>query len=318
MEIRLLSLVFYRLIYSLTTTILIVLIVTTIPLDAKSDKLVEIYKKEKRYELFLDARSFSQGEVIHLRLKPAKPGIFKENFKVIADNVEIPLATQGENKIGFIPIPPERNLNPMIIELHSKILFVRSGFKKYEIDIHKTDFLVIKKQSISLNKKFTTKKLPQDTLDFIKECTEAKIKAFSTSTDLQFSSGFVDPVKYVHFTSPFYVRRDYNNKKGRPHGGLDYRGKEGTSIFAIQDGTVVLARPMYYEGNFTIIDHGNKIFSFYMHQSEIQVKPGDKVKKGDTIGKIGSTGMSTGPHLHLGVKVNDVLVNPLGILAFRD
>jgi murein DD-endopeptidase len=77
---------------------------------------------------------------------------------------------------------------------------------------------------------------------------------------------------------------------------------------------VILARPMYYEGNFTVIDHGLELYSLYMHQSEILVKTGDKVKKGDLIGRIGSTGMSTGPHLHLGLRVLGTMIDPLSVV----
>jgi murein DD-endopeptidase MepM/ murein hydrolase activator NlpD len=75
---------------------------------------------------------------------------------------------------------------------------------------------------------------------------------------------------------------------------------------------------MYYEGNFTIIDHGNKIFSYYMHQSKLLVKSGDKISKGQIIGHIGSTGMSTGPHLHLGFKIGETVINPESVLFLSD
>lgn len=287
-------------------------------LPAKEEKLTYIHKKEKNFEFHLKARNFAQGEIIKVKIKPLKDGIFSDKFQLIADGKAIALSPIRGEMVGFIPIHPERKPGSMLIELHSKLLFVKRGMKKYEIDIGATDFLVIKKQSITLDKKFTQKQYDAKTLQFIQECTQAKTQAFASKTSLQFQSGFQYPVSTVSFSSPFYVRRDYNNKKGRPHGGVDFRGKAGTPIFAINDGTVVLARPMYFEGNFTIIDHGNQIFSFYMHQSELLVKPGQIVKKGQKIGLIGSTGMSTGPHLHLGVKIADTLVQPLALLAFKD
>lgn len=287
-------------------------------LSANGESLSLIHKKEKNFDLQLQARRFAQGEVIRIQIDPTNPGLFEEKFRVFADGREVNLAPWDRARVGFIPIGPERKPGAMVVEVQSKKAFRKTGLKKYEIDIHKTDFLVIQKQSITLDKKYTQVYYPPETLKFIQDCTHAKNQAFASVTPLQFQSGFRDPVSVVHYTSPFYVRRDYNKQKGKPHGGLDYRGKSGTPIFAIQDGTVVLADKMYFEGNFTILDHGNRIFSFYMHQSEILVKPGDKVSKGQVIGKIGSTGMSTGPHLHLGVKIDGVLVNPLALLAFRD
>lgn len=286
-------------------------------LFANETKGEVIVKSEKNYELILTARKFAQGEVILVKIHPKKKAVVNLELRLNADGKEIPLSTVGVDRIGFIPISPERNSSSMILELFSKLLFVKYGSKKYEIEIHKTDFIVIKKQSLKLDNKYTDKVLPEKTLKFIEQCTIAKNKAFSSNINLQFKEGFDYPVKNVFLTSPFYVRRDYNKQKGRPHGGLDFRGNLGTSIYAIQDGTVVLAQEMYYEGNFTIIDHGNRIFSFYMHQSEIVSKVGDKIKKGDLIGKVGSTGMSTGAHLHLGIKINDILVNPESILFIR-
>jgi biotin carboxyl carrier protein len=288
------------------------------PLSSKSSELVKIEKVEKKYKLELVARKFAQGEVIFVKIKAIKPGLIEENFKLLADGKEVILTDLDPDRIGFLPIGPERKPGPMILELQSKVLFVKTGVKRYQIEIGKTDFLVIKKQSLQIDKKYTDKKYTPEQLKFIEECTKAKNLAFASESPMQFRKGFANPVKTVYITSPFYVRRDYNNQKGRPHGGLDFRGQSGTPIYAIQDGTVVLAQPMYFEGNFTIIDHGNRIFSFYMHQSEIGVKVGDRVKKGDEIGKIGSTGMSTGPHLHLGVKINDTLVNPESVLFLKE
>lgn len=295
-----------------------ILLHPSLSLSSKKLNGVLITKSEKNYDLQLKARNFAQGELILVKIIPKKKAVVDLELKLTADGEEIPLSTVGVNRVGFIPISPERTPGPMLIELFSKILFVKYGSKKYQIDVQKTDFIVIKKQSISLNKKYTSSNLSKETYQFIEDCTKAKAKAFSSNTEFQISSGFINPVKSVYITSPFYVRRDYNKKKGRPHGGLDFRGAKGTDIFAIQDGTVVLAREMYYEGNFTIIDHGNKIFSYYMHQSKLLVKPGDKVKKGMKIGKIGSTGMSTGPHLHLGFKIGSTILNPESVLFLTE
>jgi murein DD-endopeptidase MepM/ murein hydrolase activator NlpD len=119
----------------------------------------------------------------------------------------------------------------------------------------------------------------------------------------------------IFVTSPFYVKRYYHpSSPGKPHGGVDLRGKPGVPIYALQDGKVVIAERMFYEGIFTVIDHGSKVFSLYMHQSKLHVKEGDFVRAGEKIGEVGSTGISTGPHLHLGLKVDGEIMNPLSIL----
>lgn len=276
-----------------------------------------VKKEEKNFSLLLEARRFGRGEAIFFRLTPKDRKWINESFKVVWMGKDVILTKQGSSFIAFFAISPDFPGGPMTLDIHSKIFFVKRGTKTYQIDLEPTKFQVIKKHTITVDKKFVTDELSPETLEFIKECKKAKEQAFASDTKLQFADKFRNPLDSIHITSRFYVRRDYNNKKGRPHGGVDFRGKTGTSVLAIQDGTVVLAQKMYYEGNFTIIDHGHKIFSFYMHQDEIKVKVGDKVKKGQIVGTVGSTGMSTGPHLHLGAKIADTLVDPLSIIAIQ-
>ncbi|TGM02095.1 M23 family metallopeptidase [Leptospira jelokensis] len=277
-----------------------------------------VKKEEKNFSLLMEARRFTRGEVIFLRLTPKDKKWINESYKVSWLGKDVILTKRESSLIAFLPISPDTPAGAMTLEIVSKIFFVKRGQKQYQIILEPTKFQVIKKnQQIKVDEKFVTKELSKEILDFIQECKNAKELAFAKSSPLQFQKNFKNPLESIFITSKFYVRRDYNNKQGRPHGGVDFRGKTGTPIYAIQDGTVVLAQKTYYEGNFTIIDHGNKIFTFYMHQDEIKVKAGDVVKQGQQIGTVGSTGMSTGPHLHLGAKINGVLVDPLSLIALQ-
>jgi len=95
------------------------------------------------------------------------------------------------------------------------------------------------------------------------------------------------------------------------HSGLDLASPEGTPIHATNDGTVVLARELPISGNVVAIDHGDGVVSLYFHQSKILVHDGESVKRGDIIGRVGTTGLSTGPHLHWEMRVDGVPTNPL-------
>ncbi|MDZ4725194.1 MAG: M23 family metallopeptidase [Leptospira sp.] len=276
-----------------------------------------VKKEEKNFTLTLEARRFGRGEAIFFRLTPKDQKWINETFKVVWMGKEVILTKQAKSFIAYFAISPDFPGGPMTLDIHSKIFFVKRGTKTYQIDLEPTKFQVIKKNTLKVDNKFVTEELSPETLEFIKQCKQTKEQAFGQNSKLEFNQTFNMPLDAIHITSRFYVRRDYNGKKGRPHGGVDFRGKLGTPIRAIQEGTVVLAQKMYYEGNFTIINHGNKIFTFYMHQNDIKVKVGEKVKKGQIIGTVGSTGMSTGPHLHLGAKVNDTLVDPLSLIALR-
>ncbi|AOP35767.1 hypothetical protein A0128_19135 [Leptospira tipperaryensis] len=277
-----------------------------------------VNKKEALFVFSIQGRKFAQGELLLLKLTPEKTILSKlDRIKILWEKKEIPYTKKESVFYAWIPISPEFDKKSGILEIQDKNLFRKNDFKEYEIPIQKTNFSETKVSSLTMDKKYTSEVLPQETLDFIADCSKSKAEAFQTKTDLQIESDFVFPVQEVHFTSPFYKRRVYNKTKGKAHGGVDFKGGIGTQIYAINDGTVILSRPMYYEGNFTVIDHGLEVYSLYMHQSELNVKVGDKVKRGDPIGKVGSTGMSTGPHLHLGMRVRGTLVDPRSVLGLR-
>jgi murein DD-endopeptidase MepM/ murein hydrolase activator NlpD len=112
--------------------------------------------------------------------------------------------------------------------------------------------------------------------------------------------------------SPFGVQRLHNGKPtGNYHRGVDQRGPNGRPIVAAASGVVRIARMFNVHGGTVGIDHGQGLTSIYIHMSKIAAEEGAMVKKGDVIGYIGSTGFSTGPHLHWGINVHGVPVQPL-------
>lgn len=115
-------------------------------------------------------------------------------------------------------------------------------------------------------------------------------------------------------SDPFGPRINPVTHKKGSHTGIDIAASTGTPIHAAGDGIVLLAgysAPWGAYGNLVLIDHGNGVISLYGHQSKVAVSQGDKVKAGQVIGYVGSTGWSTGPHLHFEIRVNDQPVNPL-------
>ena len=112
-------------------------------------------------------------------------------------------------------------------------------------------------------------------------------------------------------TSPFGVKRLHNGKStGEYHGGVDQRTPEGEPIRAVAAGTITFAKQFNVLGNAVGIDHGQGLESMYLHMSRLMVAPGAAVQRGDILGYAGSTGRSTGPHLHWVLYVNGVNVNP--------
>ena len=108
----------------------------------------------------------------------------------------------------------------------------------------------------------------------------------------------------------FGRRRILNGIPKSPHGGQDYTAPAGTPVKAIGGGTVRIARDFYYSGLTLLVDHGAGLVSVYMHLEKMLVAEGESVAGGQVIGRVGSSGRATGPHLHLGVRLFEQRVDP--------
>jgi murein DD-endopeptidase MepM/ murein hydrolase activator NlpD len=106
----------------------------------------------------------------------------------------------------------------------------------------------------------------------------------------------------------------FNGQPRSPHSGADLRARTGTPILAANRGRVVLAKDLFYSGNAVFIDHGYGLYTTYLHLSEIGVKVGDIVERGQQLGLAGATGRVTGPHLHWGVRLLDARVDPFSLV----
>ncbi len=122
------------------------------------------------------------------------------------------------------------------------------------------------------------------------------------------------PLGRLSISTPFGAKRIINGKRRSIHWGTDFRAPKGTPVFASLSGKVVLAKNLYFTGNTVIIDHGLGIHTLYAHLSKILVREGQFVKAGQVIGKVGSTGRSTGPHLHFGFYVEGVKADPMLVM----
>jgi murein DD-endopeptidase MepM/ murein hydrolase activator NlpD len=142
-----------------------------------------------------------------------------------------------------------------------------------------------------------------------------KNKAFSHFMPVpQWSGNFVTPVD-AKPTDSFGMSRVLNEELSSTHRGTDFPLKEGEPVVVSNSGRVVLAQELFYEGNCVVVDHGQRLFTIYMHLSKIQVKTGDKLRKGERLGLSGQTGRVTGPHLHMGVRWNGAYLDPTKLMG---
>jgi murein DD-endopeptidase MepM/ murein hydrolase activator NlpD len=168
------------------------------------------------------------------------------------------------------------------------------------------------KVELSVDQKFT-----EPTPEQVKEIDESKkVKEEylnRVSPEREWAGRFVAPAD-APISDVFGSERIFNGKTSSPHQGLDFRVPTGTPVAAMNDGTVLLARPLYYEGNFIVLDHGQGLLTLYLHLSEFKVKEGDVVKRGQEIGLSGGTGRATGPHLHVAVRWQGTYLDPARLI----
>ncbi len=134
-----------------------------------------------------------------------------------------------------------------------------------------------------------------------------------------FKNKFINPLENAIVTGVYGSQRILNGKPKWPHYGIDFAAKEGTEIKAMLSGVVTLVEPdLFYTGGTLIFDHGHGVSTLYMHMKKILVKKGQKVRQGDTIGTVGSTGRSTGAHLDVRLNWFNVRLDPATVLDIKN
>ena len=131
-----------------------------------------------------------------------------------------------------------------------------------------------------------------------------------------FKNKFIVPIENTIISGVYGSQRILNGEPKWPHYGLDFAADEGTTIKAMLDGIVTLAEPdLYYTGGTLMFDHGHGISTIYLHMQKLLVKKGQKIKQGDVIGTVGSTGRATGPHLDIRLNWFQTRLDPETVLS---
>ncbi len=242
--------------------------------------------------------NFEQGSFI---LGKAEPG-----SKVVVDKKKVKVTKDGYFVFG---LGRDRKNDVIIKVVKDKKLevFEKKVFKR-KYKIQRIDGLPEKKVTP-----------PKEVYERIKKENKIIHKARSINSDLTFfTKKFISPLEKSIVTGVYGSQRILNGKPKWPHYGIDFAAKEGTKIRAMLDGTATMVEPdLFYTGGTLIFDHGHGISTLYMHMKDIYVKKGQKVKQGDVIGTVGSTGRSTGPHLDIRLNWFDVRLDPATVLKLN-
>jgi murein DD-endopeptidase MepM/ murein hydrolase activator NlpD len=166
--------------------------------------------------------------------------------------------------------------------------------------------------TIEDKRKVNPEKRDLERIDREQKRIDAALRHWSDATVM--SLDFRKPVDGP-LSSPFGLRRYFNDQPRKPHSGLDIAAEAGAPIKAPAAGTVIDTGDFFFNGNTVFIDHGQGLITMYCHMSRIDVKPGQRVATGEVIGAVGMSGRVTGPHLHWSVSLNDARVDPLLFLG---
>jgi hypothetical protein len=163
--------------------------------------------------------------------------------------------------------------------------------------------------------------LPKDKVDLDEDslirvkAEQARVRTVleAVSERRLWASDFLRPVDGP-VTGAFGRQRIINGQAKNPHNGEDIAAPLGADVVAMNDGVVCLIADHFFSGKGVFVDHGLGLYSMYFHLSEVSVKDGEAVKRGQVIGKVGASGRATGPHLHWGVNMNGARVDPLSLI----
>ena len=197
--------------------------------------------------------------------------------------------------------------NDVVIKINNKKIVKKIFKRKY--NIQRIDGLEEKKVTP-----------PEEVYERIKRENKWIGEARAVNSDLDFfKNKFITPLENAIVTGVYGSQRILNGKPKWPHYGIDFAADKGTKIKAMLDGVVTLAEPdLFYTGGTLIFDHGHGISTLYMHMEQISVKIGQKVKQGDIIGTVGSTGRSTGAHLDVRLNWFNVRLDPATVLDIKN
>ncbi len=248
----------------------------------------------------------SQGETVLVDVS-GNP----KNPKVFYDGKSIPVFPYQNGLRALIPVGAHESIGTHTVRVTG------DGNPEYSksLSVKKGNFPVV---DLGIPEKMGTTTPSQLVQDLSKENAELNAIVALVTPEVFFTRGFGLPLADNTRLGSVFGEIRKTGDQTITHLGVDFRGAEGSKVAAMNDGIVEKAENTALYGNMVIIDHGEGIFSMYLHLKTILTAKGAKVKRGQVIGTLGQTGYATGPHLHLSVKINGVSVDPIKFVeAFK-
>lgn len=270
--------------------------------------LAEVKQGPFGIDVSMSGKDIRQGDIVLVKVRA--PGLSSLNGEFYNNPIFFSKTGNDDSFTGIVGIdmtlPPGR-----------KYLTLRGG--KGESDVVTEIELDVKERKYEIERLT----LPGKMVELDKEAEERadrealELKGVweEVSGERLWDGNFALPVN-GDLISNFGKKRVLNGKEKSPHNGIDISAPEGREVFSPNNGRVVFAAEHFFGGKTLVIDHGQGLYTTYLHLSTVSVKVGDMVNRGDIIGLVGKTGRSTGPHLHWSARLNKARIDPLKLLLF--
>lgn len=263
--------------------------------------------------LILPALASAEGFLTRLLDKPVPGGVAVVDLGDAAQPPQarydgkpvLTLREDGRRWIAIVGIPLGTAAGPQQLTVDGRPLAFQVGGRDYRA------------QHITLKNQRQVDPNPDDLRRIERELAE-QTRAYRRFSPAQPSNLLFDRPVDGPLSSPFGLRRFFNGQERNAHSGLDFAVPAGTPVKAPAAGEVTLVGDYFFNGRTVFVDHGQGLISMFCHLSRIDVKPGDRLARGQVLGRVGATGRATGPHLHWNVSLNDARVDPaIFIGAFK-
>ena len=280
----------------------VLLLASVFPVDLFPNALHEIQGADGQY-------SGKQGQVLLVQVRAgSRAADVKGRF--LGRTIPFFMAPDGRSDtvIGLLGIDMQDKpgMHELMVEVQERDATRRLSY----------NVLVLKEKYPVQHLTLPSEKVDLDEENLVRAKTEqerVKTVLQGVSRERLWDGPFIEPVQ-GEVAGAFGRTRVINGQARSPHNGEDISAPLGTPVVAMNDGIARLTVDHFFSGKGVFVDHGLGLYSMYFHLSEVLVQDGEAVKQGQALGRVGATGRATGPHLHLGVRLNGARVNPYALV----